>query len=598
MENFNQLLNEYIQRAGISDSELARTIGVSRQTIFRWREGLTSRPRHRDDVLVIAKKLRLTPEERDKLLLTAGFRPEAVEDLLPQSSDEGDAAPPESADIDRSDEPEAGVATVEVEAPTLSTPVPATQHAEPEPIIQSQPKEIRRVINQPLVVGGLIGVVILATVIFGGLWTDNPPPPTPIPTQREVILIPRFVSSAENPIDDTLNEQVAEQLQSELAEFEWLDAEIDTWAEPIGLQEDALQLGQSRGATLVMYGAQDDTGQIVIEFAQPAAPETFANPTLRQHIVQAQGVTVDDEQFVAQLSALSLIGLGQRLLHQKQPDQAISLFNEVNDSIMDDLTLNNKSHALNQFHLGIAHQSATPPALNQAIAAYDDAIKLWPEMVSSRLNRSAAYTARNQAGDLALALADAEAVLDTHPNWAAAYNNRASILLTTGGERNLTLALADLEQALVLNPDLPEAYLNRAYVHFAQGWTIEDVREDVKQAFKLRPDYGYAFSFLCWGYGLENRPKSALSHCEQALKLQPNEPLFQDSYGLALALQGDYDAAIDNFEAYAAWLKATPETQDRKRDLDRREAWIDALERGENPFTSEILNILRREVGK
>ena len=75
METFNHLFNEYIQRSGISDAELARTIGVSRQTIFRWREGLTSRPRNRDDVLIIAKKLRLSDEERDTLLLAAGFRP-------------------------------------------------------------------------------------------------------------------------------------------------------------------------------------------------------------------------------------------------------------------------------------------------------------------------------------------------------------------------------------------------------------------------------------------------------------------------------------------------------------------------------------------
>ena len=79
MESFNELLNQYVQRSGISDAELARTVGVSRQTIFRWREGLTSRPRHRDDVLVIARKLRLTPEERDRLLLAAGFRPEQFE---------------------------------------------------------------------------------------------------------------------------------------------------------------------------------------------------------------------------------------------------------------------------------------------------------------------------------------------------------------------------------------------------------------------------------------------------------------------------------------------------------------------------------------
>lgn len=76
METFSELLNLFVKRTGISDTELARAVGISRQTIFRWREGMTSRPSSREDVVAIANKLRLTPEEADSLLLSAGFRPE------------------------------------------------------------------------------------------------------------------------------------------------------------------------------------------------------------------------------------------------------------------------------------------------------------------------------------------------------------------------------------------------------------------------------------------------------------------------------------------------------------------------------------------
>lgn len=78
LPTFGQLLAEYMTRSGISDSELARNIGVRRQTIFRWKEGLVERPRSREDVLQCAKKLRLTNEERDRLLLAAGFAPEQL----------------------------------------------------------------------------------------------------------------------------------------------------------------------------------------------------------------------------------------------------------------------------------------------------------------------------------------------------------------------------------------------------------------------------------------------------------------------------------------------------------------------------------------
>lgn len=83
MKTFSELLSDYIRRLGISDAELARTIGVRRQTIFRWREGLTARPRQRDDVLLLAKKLRLAPDERDALLLSAGFSPQSPEGVGP-----------------------------------------------------------------------------------------------------------------------------------------------------------------------------------------------------------------------------------------------------------------------------------------------------------------------------------------------------------------------------------------------------------------------------------------------------------------------------------------------------------------------------------
>ena len=64
MQSFAELLSQYMLRTGISDSEMARAIGVRRQTIFRWREGLTARVRHRDDILRCAEKLRLTNTER------------------------------------------------------------------------------------------------------------------------------------------------------------------------------------------------------------------------------------------------------------------------------------------------------------------------------------------------------------------------------------------------------------------------------------------------------------------------------------------------------------------------------------------------------
>ena len=76
MAAFGDLLTTYMARTGIGDAELARRIPVSRLTLVRWKEGVTARPRYRDDVLRCAELLRLTEEETDQLLLSAGYSPE------------------------------------------------------------------------------------------------------------------------------------------------------------------------------------------------------------------------------------------------------------------------------------------------------------------------------------------------------------------------------------------------------------------------------------------------------------------------------------------------------------------------------------------
>ncbi|MCJ7825546.1 MAG: helix-turn-helix domain-containing protein, partial [Anaerolineales bacterium] len=103
MDSFSELLSMFAERAGMSDAELARRLGISRQTIFRWREGETQRPRHREDVVRLADKLRLVPEERDQLFIAAGFPPErgikremgTEEDLEPRAGNEQIRSPGE-----------------------------------------------------------------------------------------------------------------------------------------------------------------------------------------------------------------------------------------------------------------------------------------------------------------------------------------------------------------------------------------------------------------------------------------------------------------------------------------------------------------------
>jgi hypothetical protein len=69
---FADLLTKYMRRIRANANEVAVEIDVARQTVYRWLEGV-SNPSKRDKVVVCAKFLRLTEQETNELLKSAGF---------------------------------------------------------------------------------------------------------------------------------------------------------------------------------------------------------------------------------------------------------------------------------------------------------------------------------------------------------------------------------------------------------------------------------------------------------------------------------------------------------------------------------------------
>ena len=579
MKNFGQLLNEHVQRAGVSDAELARTIGVSRQTIFRWREGLTSRPRNRDDVLVIATKLRLTAAERDRLLLAAGFRPEEAAPVTPP-------VPKPAADS----------------APAVTTDTVAL----PEPATQPAPRPARR---NPILTGAMVSLGAILMVAILGWWLSRDVPVEPAATPE-----PQWLAQATFPNDGLIlitgfrnftsdqGYNLASRLEVVLTEE--IDAvglqkvRVERWPEAINDPDVALKAGEQAGATLVIYG-EYDAQRLLLEFAHPPDAALFADPALRQHSLSYDDLaTVINDDLPRRVDALTWLALGQILIDTDQPEAARLLLLRTRATLQNARGISSQTRAVVNYYLGVAAHRSRPPYLDQAIDAYSQAIEYWPDLIAARLNRSAALVTRNHLDDLELALNDMNTVLSVAPEWGLAYNNRASIYLTRGGPANLQLALADVEQALAFESDLPEAYLNRAYLNFGLGQSVAEIVADVERAQELRPAYDQALNLLCWGYALENQAELALPHCNRAVEIAPDEPLYRDSRGLAYALMGDFAAAGADFEIYAAWLAAEKPGFDWERDLMRRRAWIEALAAGENPFTPEILKILRQEFGQ
>ena len=97
---------------------------------------------------------------------------------------------------------------------------------------------------------------------------------------------------------------------------------------------------------------------------------------------------------------------------------------------------------------------------------------------------------------------------------------------------------------------------------------------------------------LCWFGSLDGFAAEVMPACERAVSLaQPSQVAgMRDSRGMALALTGQIDSAIEDFEAFVEWCKQNGYYDTMGR---QREDWIAALKRGENPFDEQLLQSLR-----
>ncbi|BBD63699.1 WD-40 repeat-containing protein [Nostoc commune NIES-4072] len=95
-----------------------------------------------------------------------------------------------------------------------------------------------------------------------------------------------------------------------------------------------------------------------------------------------------------------------------------------------------------------------------------------------------------------------------------------------------------------------------------------------------------SWNTLCWDGSLQKQAADVLPACEKAVTLAPEDSNNRDSRGLARALIGNTQGAIEDFEAYIAQTKDKDSKAQRQR-------WVKDLRAGKNPFTEAELKKLR-----
>lgn len=535
MKSFSQLLSEYINRIGVSDAELARRLGVSRQTVFRWREGTTRRPRRREDVLQLTAKLRLESEERDQLLLAAGFQPEEpIETALPLDETNG----------------------VEAEGlvgmPEITALVKLRRYA---------PRY-----RWPLALVGVLSLMIVL-ILATGLWRDVAAKlgfqvdslsrttawPSAASSDETLVLVSEFANYGGEQIGYNIAGRIQEALQEEFEEAGLNSVRIERIPEIVSDETSAQRVGQELHAALVVWG-EYDSGRVIAVTSAPMAEEGIESREQRWLIATSEELSSTiNTDLPRDVRWISLYVLGQVHFGAGRGSDAKTVFKRALIEPPEDPG----AVAGIYFFLGLLESEETESDLDEVIATYTEAIERWPEMISALNNRGLAYLHRGSVGDLDRAEADFRQAMTFDPSYVPAVVNLTITLLHQDPDR--------LEEALTL---------------------FEGV-------VGIKPDSVDLQNALCWYTSLAGRPVEALPHCDQAVKLDPSG-FSNDSRGLALALLDRYEEATAEFQLFLENL-ASEDIEAYNHYAPSRQVWIEVLEGGKNPFDEATLQALLQE---
>jgi Flp pilus assembly protein TadD len=113
-----------------------------------------------------------------------------------------------------------------------------------------------------------------------------------------------------------------------------------------------------------------------------------------------------------------------------------------------------------------------------------------------------------------------------------------------------------------------------------QEGQVKEALATYREAQQLQPTWklpSESWNTLCRYGSLHGQAAEVMSACEKAVALAPKNGEFRDSRGIARAMAGDKQGAIEDFQAYIKWT-------DSDKEKKRRLGWIDALRAGKNPL--------------
>jgi tetratricopeptide (TPR) repeat protein len=188
-----------------------------------------------------------------------------------------------------------------------------------------------------------------------------------------------------------------------------------------------------------------------------------------------------------------------------------------------------------------------PGRLNDAAAQYEAALRLKPAYVEAHYNLGVVWS--QMPGRLNDAIAQYEEALRLKPGSAEAHNNLGLAWSQMPGRLND--AIAQYEAALRLKPDFAEAHNNLGLAWAQMPGRLNDAAAQYEAALRIKPAYVEAHINLglAWSQ-LPGRLNDAATQFEEALHLQPDSAEAHNNLGVAWSqLPGRLNDAAAQYEA-------------------------------------------------
>jgi len=211
------------------------------------------------------------------------------------------------------------------------------------------------------------------------------------------------------------------------------------------------------------------------------------------------------------------------------------------DNLVAPLQLEKRGLSEAEEHYNAGVKLVSQGKLEEAIAEYNEAIRLEPYLAPAYINRGIVYA---RLGQHQRAIQDFDEAIRLDPQYAEAYYSRGLAYARLGQYQD---AIQDYDEAIALNPQYTLAYNNRGTAYISLG-QFQRAIQDFDEAIALNPKYTLAYNNRGIAYARLGQYQDAIQDYDEAIRLDPQYTLAYINRGVTYTRLGQHQRAIQDYD--------------------------------------------------